>query len=199
MSGLTAQIQYGFSNNVESSSEGSVVAGSLAYVNGPLSIRYAMQDRKQGNSAGALAAGSAPNTGNAKDSSVFGVRYQMGALNIAAAMLENNAATANNGAKAKFDGLSLGVGYTTGAWTLGATRVTAEESSLLNLQARYALSKRTNLIAQAGFADNNANGKVKFSPIATNTGNSPATIIDTYAATAGKKQSGFGLAVTHSF
>ena len=35
MSGLTAQIQYGFSNNVESSSEGSVVAGSLAYVNGP--------------------------------------------------------------------------------------------------------------------------------------------------------------------
>jgi predicted porin len=197
--GLTAQIQYGFSNNVESSSEGSVVAGSLAYVNGPLSIRYAMQDRKQGNSAGALAAGSAPNTGNAKDSSVFGVRYQMGAVTVAAAMLENNAATANNGAKAKVDGLSLGVGYVTGAWTLGATRVTAEESSLLNLQARYALSKRTNLIAQAGFADNNANGKVKFSPIATNTGNSPATIIDTYAATAGKKQSGLGLAVTHSF
>ena len=199
INGLTAQIQYGLSNNIDSSSEGSVVAGSLAYVNGNLSIRYAMQDRKQGNSAGALAAGSAPNTGSAKDSSVFGVRYQIGAVSIGAAMLENNAAAANNGAKVKVNGNLMGVGYTTGAWTFAANRTAAEDSSLTNFQARYALSKRTNLIAQAGTADNNANGKVKFNPMAFNTGNSPATITDTYAATAGKKQSAIGLAVTHSF
>lgn len=202
INGLTAQIQYGLSNNIESSAEGSVVAGSLAYVNGPLSIRYAMQDRKQANVATANSGAnpsSATAAGMNKESSVLGVRYQMGAVSVGAAMLENKAATAFGGALTKVDGYIMGVGYTTGAWTLAANRVAAESSSLTNFQARYALSKRTNLIAQAGFADNHANGLVKFNPIAFNTGNSPATITDTYAATAGKKQNGIGLAVTHSF
>ncbi len=214
--GLVAQLQYGMSNNIESSKDGSMMAGSLAYVNGPLSIRYAMQDRKE---AAAGTANSAPNASTsdsvgvvsgaagivagkiaaAKQSQVFGVRYEMGALSFGAAYLENKAASALGGAKAKVDGYVLGVGYTTGAWTLGANHTSAEKSSLTNLQARYALSKRTNLIAQAGFADNDAAGKVNFAPIAFNTGNSPATITDTYAATKGTKQNGIGLALTHSF
>jgi len=199
INGLTAQLQYGFSNNIESATDGSVTAGSLAYVNGPLQLRAAMQDRKQGNGAGALAAGSAPNTGGNKQSSVMGARYQIGAVSLGVAYLQNESASTYNGAKTKVSGNSVGVGYTTGAWTLGATLVSAEKSSLTNLQARYALSKRTNIIAQAGIADNDANGKVKFSPIAFNTGTSPATITDTYAATAGKTQTGVGVALTHSF
>jgi predicted porin len=202
INGLTAQIQQGFSNNIESSSEGSVTAGSLAYVNGPLSIRYAMQDRKQA-AIGAANSGANPSSATAaalnKKASVFGVRYEMGAVSFGAAMLQSKNAAALGGASTTLDGTLMGVGYTTGAWTFAANRTAAEDSSLTNFQARYALSKRTNLIAQAGIADNHANGKVKFNPIAFNTGNSPATITDTYAATAGKKQSAIGLAVTHSF
>lgn len=216
VSGLTAQLQYGFSNNIESSKDGSVVAGSLAYVNGPLSIRYAMQDRNQ---AAAGAANSAANgttsdsvgvvsgapgivagsvAGN-KKTQIIGARYNIGAVSLGAAYFENKRATTVGGAMTKADGYLLGVGYTTGAWTLGANYVTAEKSNLTNLQARYALSKRTNLIATAGFADNGATNA--FAPIAFNTGNSPAPITDAgaAAASANKKQSGMGLAVTHSF
>ncbi len=200
LGGLTAQLQYGFSNNIESAKDGSVVAGSLAYVNGPLAIRYAMQDRKE---AAQNTANSSPNASSstagafAKQSQVLGARYEMGALSFGLAYLENKAATAVGGAKTKIDGYQAGVGYTTGAWLLGSTYTKSEGSSLTNLQARYALSKRTSLITQAGFADNKAT--VKFSPIAFNTGSSPATITDTYAATANTKQSGVGIALAHSF
>jgi len=200
LGGLTAQLQYGFSNNIESAKDGSVVAGSLAYVNGPLSIRYAAQDRKEA-AINTANSGSNPSSATAiaaaKQSQVLGARYEMGALALGLAYLENKAATALGGAKAKVDGYQAGVGYTTGAWLFGATYTNAEKSSLTNLQARYSLSKRTSLIAQAGFADNKAT--VKFSPISFNTGNSPATITDTYAATANTKQSGIGLALAHSF
>ena len=200
--GLTAQLQYGFSNNIESAKDGSVVAGSLAYVNGPLSIRYAAQDRKEA-AINTANSGSNPSSATAiaaaKQSQVLGARYEMGALALGLAYLENKTASTLGGAKAKVDGYQAGVGYTTGAWLFGATYTNAEKSSLVNLQARYALSKRTSLIAQAGFADNDASGKVNFLPIAFNTGSSPATITDTYAAKANTKQSGIGIALAHSF
>ena len=195
LSGLTAQLQYGFSNNIESAGDGSVTAGSLAYVNGPLAVRYAFQDRKEA----ATPAPSAPNTGNAKKSQLAGVRYDMGALSLGLAYLENKAAASIGGPLVKVTGYQVGAGYTMNAWLLGASYTRSEGSSLTNLQARYALSKRTSLIAQAGFADNSADGKVNFAPISFNTGNSPATITDTYAATTGTKQSGIGLALAHSF
>lgn len=198
--GVTAQVQYGLSNNIESAVDGSVTAGSLAYVNGPLSLRFAMQNRKEA-AVNTANSGANPSSGLAaslsKKSQVLGVRYEMGALSFGAGYLENKAAAALGGALAKASGFVMGAGYTTGAWTLGANYVTAEKSSLTNLQARYALSKRTNLIAQAGFANNGATNA--FSPIAFNTGNSPATITDSYAATINKRQSGLGLGVAHTF
>jgi GBP family porin len=216
LSGLTAQLQYGFSNNIESAGDGSVTAGSLAYVNGPLAIRYAFQDRKEA-AAGTANSGANPSTSDsvgivsaapgivagkiaaAKKSQLVGARYEMGAVSLGLAYLENKAATTLGGPLAKVTGYQAGVGYTTGAWLLGATYTRSEKSSLTNLQARYSLSKRTSLIAQAGFADNSVDGKVNFAPIAFNTGSSPATITDTYAATTGVKQSGIGLALAHSF
>ncbi len=193
--GLTGQIQRGMSNNIESQSAGSVTAYSLAYVNGPLEVRYAAQDRKAA-AIGTADSGANPTTATAaakdKDSSVFGAKYTIGQWSVAAARLQSETA-----GTAKVSGNQVGAAYTTGAWTLGSALTTAQGSKLNVNQVRYALSKRTNLIGVYNMADNKA--VVKFNPIAFNTGSSPATITDTYAATASKKQTAIGLGLTHSF
>nr|WP_315261181.1 porin [uncultured Limnohabitans sp.] len=193
--GLTGQVQRGMSNNIESQSAGSVTAYSLAYVNGPLEVRYAAQDRKAA-AIGAANSGANPSTATAaatdKDSSVFGAKYTIGQWSVAAARLQSETA-----GTAKVSGNQVGAAYTTGAWTLGSALTTSQGSKLNVNQVRYALSKRTNLIGVYNMADNKA--VVKFNPIAFNTGNSPATITDTYAATASKKQTAIGLGLTHSF
>lgn len=212
--GLTAQIQRGMSNNIESSSAGSVSAYSLAYVNGPLEVRYAAQDRKaaaagEANSganpsaAGSLAYDSTNTTGTGykataaaaakgKESSVFGAKYTMGQWSVAAARLKTQTA-----GSAEVTGNQAGLAYTTGAWTFGGALTKSEGSKLTVTQARYALSKRTNLIGMYNIADNA--GTVKFAPVAFNTGNAPATITDTYEGKANTKQSAIGLGLTHSF
>lgn len=217
--GLVGQFQQGMSNNVNSSSEGSVTAYSLAFVQGPLEIRYAAQDRKQAAVTTALSganptaaataavaatttvAAVSATTGDAlaKDSSVLGLKYTLGQFTFGAAALTNNAAATLGGAKTKKSGTQYGVGYTTGAWTLGASLTSAESSKLTNMQARYALSKRTNIIGTYGIAKNDANGTVKFLPVAFNTGSSPAAIVTGMAGKAGVTQSAFGVGLTHSF
>jgi predicted porin len=192
--GLVAQVQKGMSNNIESGSEGSVTAYSLAYVNGPLEVRYAAQDRKAA-AAGTANSGANPSTATAastaRESSVFGAKYTVGQWSAAAARLESTTSGV------KLTANQVGAAYTTGPWTLGAALTKAHGSKLTVTQARYALSKRTNLIGMYNIADNQAT--VKFNPIAFNTGNSPATITDTYAATANKKQTAIGVGITHSF
>jgi predicted porin len=118
-------------------------------------------------------------------------------VTVAAAHLVTKNAAAAGGAKTELTGNQYGVGYTTGAWTLGGSLTKAEGSKLTNMQARYALSKRTNIIGTYGIADNAAT--VKFSPLAFNTGTNPAPIVKDYAATANAKQTGFGVGLTHSF
>jgi predicted porin len=193
--GLTAQIQRGRSNNVESASEGSVTAYSLAYVNGPLEVRYAAQDRKAA-AANTANSGANPSTATAaataKESSVFGAKYKIGAFTLGAARLQNETTS-------KVTGNQMGLGYTTGAWTLGGSLTKAEGSKLTNLQARYALSKRTNLIGMYGIADNSADNKVNFNPVAFNTGSAPAAITDMAAGSASQKRTAIGLGLTHSF
>jgi predicted porin len=193
--GLTAQIQRGMSNNVESASEGSVTAYSLAYVNGPLEVRYAAQDRKAA-AANTANSGANPSTATAaataKESSVFGAKYKIGAFTLGAARLQNETTS-------KVTGNQMGLGYTTGAWTLGGSLTKAEGSKLTNLQARYALSKRTNLIGMYGIADNSADNKVNFNPVAFNTGSAPAAITDMAAGSASQKRTAIGLGLTHSF
>jgi predicted porin len=172
--GLTAQIQRGMSNNVESASEGSVTAYSLAYVNGPLEVRYAAQDRKAA-AANTANSGANPSTATAaataKESSVFGAKYKIGAFTLGAARLQNET----------------------------TSKVTGNQMGLTNLQARYALSKRTNLIGMYGIADNSADNKVNFNPVAFNTGSAPAAITDMAAGSASQKRTAIGLGLTHSF
>jgi predicted porin len=187
-------------------------------VNGPLEVRYAGQDRKEA-AAGSAVSGSNPgavgtNTFNAstgvpttvaatpalnKKTNVLGGKYTFGQYTLAAAYISNEAAAAFGGAMVKKTGTQIGLGYTTGPWTLGTSLTSAESSSLLNVQARYALSKRTNLIAMYGSAKNDANGTVKFLPTAFNTGSAPAVIVNGFAGTAGVTQTALGLGITHSF
>jgi predicted porin len=208
--GLTGQVQRGMSNNIESQRDGAVNAFSLAYVQGPLEVRYAAQDRK---SAAKGDANSSPNSSTSdvvttdsggdttttagaaatgKRSYVVGAKYTIGPVALGLAHLQTQKA-----GSAKVQGNQVGAAYTTGAWTLGAALTASQDSHLTVAQARYALSKRTNIIGLYGIADNK--GTVKFAPVAFNTGTTPATITDTYAGTANKKQTALGVGLTHSF
>jgi len=195
MSGLQVQLQYGFDNTASSTTTGGrMYAASAAYTTGPLTVRAAMQDRSQNGST------SSSNTGFEKTGSVFGASYKLGDVTLAAAGIKNEYNAALNGAKTKIDGTQIGIGYqASAAWLLGASYTQAESSNLTNVQARYALSKRTTAYVQYGRADNDAKGTVNFAPTATNTGNAPATVLNGFAATAGKTQSSVGVGLIHSF
>jgi predicted porin len=211
--GLVAQFQKGMANNLENS-KGDVTAYSLNYTNGPLAIRYANSDRTEGgvwSSANqATVAASATNIVDAdsrffnnlsvnKKANILGVSYAIGPVTVAAAKLESEAATAVGGAMTKRTGNQMGVGYTTGAWTLGGSITKSEGSKLTNTQARYALSKRTNIIGQYAIADNGSAGTTNFAPFAFNTGVQPAQIVTGLAGATGVKTSGFGVGLTHAF
>ena len=205
MMGLVAQVQKGMSNNLDSGSDGSVTAWSLNYTNGPLAIRAAAQNRKDNGVASSSNAALASGTnitqvaGFDKKGSIMGVSYKISDFTVAAASLKTNNATVLNGATTERKGTQFGVGYTTGPWTLGASLTKAEDSKMTNMQARYALSKRTNLIGQYGIADNSTKGLVNFAPLAFNTSTQPAPIISGYAGATNVKSTGMGIALTHSF
>jgi len=202
--GLVAQVQKGMSNNLDSGSAGGVTAWSLNYTNGPLAIRAAAQDRKEGgvsssSNASTSAIGTANTAGFNKKGSIMGASYAIGPVTVAAASLKTENATALAGARTERKGNQMGVGYTTGAWTLGGSITKAEDSKLTNLQARYALSKRTNVIGTYGIADNSSKGLVNFAPLAFNTGTAPAAIVTDFAGATNVKTTGMGVALTHSF
>jgi len=202
--GLVGQVQRGMSNNLDSNKDGSVTAWSLNYTNGPLAIRAAHQDRKDNgvtssSNASTSAIGTANTAGFDKQGSIVGASYAIGPVTVAAAALKTKNATVLDGARTTRAGQQFGIGYTTGAWLLGGSYTKAEDSKMTNLQARYALSKRTNLIGQYGIADNSSKGLVNFSPLAFNTGTAPAQITSGYAGATSTKTTGFGVALTHSF
>ena len=153
--GLVAQVQKGMSNNLDSESAGGVTAWSLNYTNGPLALRAAHQDRKDNgvsssSNASTSAIGTANSAGFDKKGTIMGASYAIGPVTVAAASLKTSNATVLNGARTERKGTQFGIGYTTGAWTLGGSLTKAEDSKMTNLQARYALSKRTNLYAIYG-------------------------------------------------
>jgi predicted porin len=208
--GLTGQLQKGLSNDTKDANNGSMSAYSLAYVNGPLEVRYASQDRK---AATAAIGQTAPNgSGTAatfnKKSSVAGVKYTVGQWAFGAATMKsdgaigyayNGIAASAAGSQAERKANQLGAAYTTGAWTLGASMTKAKESKITTYQARYALSKRTNVYGVFSTADNK-NAVTGFSPIGFNTGSSPAGILNSgNGAATGKKQSAMGVGINHTF
>ncbi len=201
--GLVAQLQYGMSNTVNDSSAGSMTAWSLNYVAGPLALRAAGQTR---NEAAVGAANSGSNASSAaaiapaKEATLVGASYEFGPVKVAAAWVNSKNATTFGGAKVDRTATELGVSYqATPAWLLGANYISAESSTLTNLQARYSLSKRTTLYGQYGSAANDSAGKVQFNALATNTGNAPATDLGGAAAVTNATQSGYNFGIIHTF
>ncbi len=201
--GLVAQLQYGMSNTVNDSSAGSMTAWSLNYVAGPLALRAAGQTR---NEAAVGAANSGSNASSAaaiapaKEATLVGASYEFGPVKVAAAWVNSKNATTFGGAKVDRTATELGVSYqATPAWLLGANYISAESSTLTNLQARYSLSKRTTLYGQYGSAANDSAGKVQFNALATNTGNAPATDLGGSAAVTNATQSGYNFGIIHTF
>jgi predicted porin len=218
LNGLVVTGQHGLSNSsADAESYGSMNAFSAIYTNGPLKVTAAAQARRESAAAtGYSAANASTPAANdvagvdgaaAKDSfnkktQVVGVSYELNSkLTLAAARMSTKAATAFGGAYgAQKNATILGAGYKASpVLTLGLNLIHAEDSNLTNVQARYALSKRTTTYAQLTQARNDANGRVNFAPVATNTGSSPAVNVNGLAGTTGKNQSAFGVGVMHSF
>jgi predicted porin len=226
--GLVAQVQRGMSQSVNSDSAGSVTAFSLAYVNGPMELRFANQDRK--GAAAATAVNGANQTTPAyvdtagtavaaaasgdKKTTIAGVKYNLGAWTVAAATYKNDYSTSPGGAMTNVKGNGLSASYKLNAQTtLGVARMsgrtTGDSSTLTHLQARYELSKRTQLYSVYGVA-NNASSGIKFWPYASNTNGvtgsttSPSVAIwdagtPGTGGVAGKNQSAVGVGVIHTF
>ena len=214
IAGLVGVLQRGMSNNVNSFSEGSVTAYSLAYVNGPLELRAAGQDR-QAATATILSAANSKLSGTSelvtatdvnKRSYVLGGKYTMGALGLGLAYLESEKAADNgiNTARTiKQTAVQVGAAYQlTPVVILGASYTKSQGSSLTNLQARYSLSKRTTVFGYFGMADNAAStaaNATNFAPVSMNTGVEPSTIVTGAGATQGIKQNALAFGVAHSF
>jgi predicted porin len=209
--GLVVTGQHGMSNTSnDGESYGAMSAFSAIYTNGPLKVTAAGQKRGESDNAtsaanaGSAAAGTIVNTATSynKKTSFVGVSYAINSqLTVAANHVGSKAATAFGGAYgAQKNATLLGAGYAVNpALTLGLNLIHAEDSNLTNVQARYALSKRTSTYAQLTQARNDNNGRVNFAPVATNTGSAPAVDVQGLAGTTGKNQSAFGVGVIHSF
>jgi len=221
--GLVIQAQTGLSQSVNSSTAGSMNAVSAAFTSGPFEARIATQTRN-GAAADTAVSGANPSTatytyggstalvGKAsgdKKTTIGGIKYTMGALQVAAASYNNEYSTTPGGAVTTVRGNGLSASYQLNAQTrVGAARIASEGSTLTHLQARYELSKRSQLYAMYGAADNGST--TKFWPGASNTntvtGSTTTPSVAIYdAGTPGTggvvnvKQTALGFGVIHSF
>jgi len=221
--GFVIQAQTGLSQSVNSSTAGSMNAVSAAFTSGPFEARLATQNRT-GAAAGTAVSGANPTTpgyvdvagtvvaaadSGDKKTTIGGVKYTMGALQVGAAMYSNEYSSAPGGTLTKVRGSGLSASYKlNGQTTVGAARIAAEGSTLMHAQVRYELSKRSQLYAMYGAADNAST--VKFWPGASNTntvtGNVKSPSVGIYDAgtpgtggVANVKQTALGLGVIHTF
>lgn len=173
MAGFNAAAQWGFGNALSTapggSVGGSVLAGSADYTIGGFSVRAAGQKRWgngtyfSANFTGAT--GDLTTTSNNQTSYLIGAKYSINAFTLGAGYISNqvtpgvgvatiNTATSNN--RYINNAFQVGVGYKASpAVLLGLSWVGATSgSNLINAQARYAFSKRTQAYAQVGYAIN---------------------------------------------
>jgi predicted porin len=211
MSGLTVQVQHGMSN--QSASGGDMTGFSALYASGPLEIRVAGQERNGPVATsgahwnGAVRPAVASGTVSDKSTYVAGIKATLGAWQVAAAMYSNEYNTTTTEAKTKRESTGLSASYQMNPATrLGVARMTSEGSTLTHVQARYTLSKRTQMYAVAGQADHK--GTTAYFPYASNTNyfSSAASAAPIFGdATPGSggalnaKQKGYGVGIIHSF
>jgi predicted porin len=206
LGGLVARLTYGASNTLEDMSGGSIYAGSLAYTAGNLSLVAAYNHAEPAANAAFTATGAAAYTSAANTSLnkltgyLAGIKYKFGNFTVgygfthgeitgysASTSTGANTVTSTAGANANL----FGVGYqATPAILLGLNyQVNTADSSMLNGQVRYALSKRTTTYVSATYAMNGSGatstgGAFGNYFLQQNTNGSPATPVAGASTTA---------------
>jgi len=204
LGGLVLQGQVGLSNDTTEATEGSVQGVSAAYTLGSFTVRGAYERRygaAAGNSTVGAQASTATIASTDRSASVFGVQYRLNQqLTIGAATAQSASDTIAGVNIFNYSANLFGVGYQmTPALLLGANHMSGEGSTMTNLQARYALSKRSTLYAQYNNADNGSS--IAWNPLSVNSHgtNQVDGSVGGSMAVLGAKQSSFGLGLMHSF
>jgi len=199
MAGMTATVQYGLGNHAADGTDiasGSVVAFNLIYSGiDNLKVLAAGQERRNGGVASVSANSNSAN----KNTYIVGANYKLGNWSVGAGYASNRTDTGT--AVGNVDAAMIGVGYQlTPAVLLGANYVrTNDSASLTNVQAHYSFSKRTEVYAQIGYAQNGTTTSNPIAPIFQTTGTSPGVDISGYSAVAGQNQTGAGVGIIHRF
>jgi len=229
--GLVARLTYGASNQVEDMSGGSIYAASLAYTTGGLSLTAAYNHQEPAANSAFTASNSsntftsAANTGlNKVTGYLAGIKYKFGNFTVGYGFTHGEFSTysASSGAAAntlvRSAGANtnmIGVGYqATPAILLGLNyMINTADSSLVNGQVRYALSKRTTTYVQGTYAMNGSGAATDGQTFGnyfpqTNTQSSPATNIGSISQVSGSTYTGgmpntnvtvINVGVIHSF
>jgi len=200
IAGTTATVQFGLGNQTSADgtdiASGSVTAFNLIYsgINN-LNVIVAGQERHNGGAANVSANSNSPG----KLTYLAGANYKLGNLSVGAGYVSNKTDTGT--AVGNVNAEMVGVGYQlTPVVLLGANYVrTNDNSSLTNVQAHYSFSKRTEVYAQLGYAQNGATTSNPIAPIFQTTGTSPGVDINGYSGVAGQNQTGAGVGIIHRF
>ena len=187
LGGFVARLAYGASNTIGDMNDGTIIAGSAIYTMGNARVHAAYNKAQAGNAVTPVG-GSAYDFTSAAQTGAYdqmgwiaGAKYAMGAFSIGAqfAHSEVSAYTLGTAAATKTanaNATMIGLGYQASpALLIGANYITTTvDSSMYNLQAHYALSKRTTVYAQGTMTQNGkgawSNGDAfgNFMPINTN-------------------------------
>lgn len=192
--GFRAQIQHGLTNTAGLKDSGTVTAGHVSWAIGDLTLQAAGQDRK-----GTATTSSANSSATAAQGDVttvmYGLQYKITKdFTAAVAQVKNDVA----GDERKM--MQYGVRYNVSPKTsLGANYMTSDtaDNTLTNVQARYAMSKRTTLYAQYSAVDNKTLNSIR--PVNTTTGTSPAVNISGFAAVNNASPTAVGVGIIHTF
>ena len=172
MAGFNAALQYG-TGNAANSSSGSQINGAVTYDVGGLNLRGGYQYlAKNGNYVSSNNMGTSTTTTTnmspAIQTYMLGAKYNTGPFTLGAGWVANdvnytgvvNSVKPAGASKYLLNQIQVGVGYqATPAVLLGLSWVGATSgSSLINAQARYAFSKRTQAYGQVGYAVNSTTG-----------------------------------------
>ena len=180
LGGFVARLAYGASNTIGDNNDGTIVAASAIYTMGNARVHAAYNKATAGSSAIAYDFSSAAQSGAYDQMGyVLGAKYAMGAFSVGAQFAHGEQTSVTSGVAGKTanaNATMLGLGYQASpALLLGANYiVTTADSTMSNLQAHYALSKRTTVYAQGTMTKNGAgawsNGDAygNFMPINTN-------------------------------
>jgi predicted porin len=195
MSGVKATVQYAFGERAGTTANSArKVASSVTYTDGPLRGGLAAEEvtgldgktsRRHYNVNGQYALGDLKFGGGLywvhKGGSTTAASTALPAADVGQSIPSSHGYMASVG-------YQIDQGLIVGATYIGNSR----DSSLLNITARQALSKRTTVYAIAALADNGTKG-VKFTPLFSNISNSATGV------GAGRKAGALALGVIHAF